>query len=308
MVSNPRGYIEPEHKKIYARVSKSCKYCNSKKIVKDGFKNTIQQYKCNSCGHKFLDNQRYPKMKNEKKIIATAIDLFYNGLSLRKVVLQIRRIFGVAVSHVSIYNWIQKYIPIVKKFTKALKPNCVGGEWHNDETMIKVGGEYAYYWDIIDYGTKFLLDGFSSGRRRNYKQARNLYKNAKDYVDGLPSDIYCDGYPGYEKGIRASFNRNHIRFHSKIAICTKKNNNSIERWHSTLKTRLKTMRGLQNPKALLDGFITYYNFLRPHQSLKGKTPAQAAGINLPFENGAWDELIEWATHYKNINQTNSSHS
>jgi hypothetical protein len=35
----------------------------------------------------------------------------------------------------------------------------------------------------------------------------------------------------------------------------------------------------------------YYNFIRPHQALKGKTPAKAAGIGVDGEN-KWIGLLE----------------
>ena len=34
----------------------------------------------------------------------------------------------------------------------------------------------------------------------------------------------------------------------------------------------------------------YYNYFRPHTSLKDKTPAQAAGIKFPFRN--WKDVVE----------------
>ena len=40
------------------------------------------------------------------------------------------------------------------------------------------------------------------------------------------------------------------------------------------------MRGLKtydSTKLLLEGWTVYYNCVRPHMSLGGKTPAQAAG-------------------------------
>ncbi|PWB56763.1 MAG: hypothetical protein C3F06_00595 [Candidatus Methanoperedenaceae archaeon] len=41
------------------------------------------------------------------------------------------------------------------------------------------------------------------------------------------------------------------------------------------------MRGLQNDGTATefnDGFRAFYNHLRPHMALKGKTPAQAQGL------------------------------
>ena len=43
------------------------------------------------------------------------------------------------------------------------------------------------------------------------------------------------------------------------------------------------MRGVQNnetAEALIGGFKAYYNFVRPHQGLEGKTPAEMANLDL----------------------------
>ena len=56
---------------------------------------------------------------------------------------------------------------------------------------------------------------------------------------------------------------------------------------------MKPLRGLKSEetaKIWLDGWFVYYNFLRPHLSLKGKTPAEDCGIELKIEN-VWEDLI-----------------
>lgn len=61
----------------------------------------------------------------------------------------------------------------------------------------------------------------------------------------------------------------------------------MERWHGTLKDRLKPMRGMDKSEThqlILEGFILNYNYLRPHESLKGKTPAEAAKIDFPYKS------------------------
>jgi hypothetical protein len=60
------------------------------------------------------------------------------------------------------------------------------------------------------------------------------------------------------------------------------------------------MRGLKSydsTKLLLDGWNVYYNCIRPHQSLGGKTPAQAARMNMPNN---WKGLIDEATKQEAI--------
>ena len=47
--------------------------------------------------------------------------------------------------------------------------------------------------------------------------------------------------------------------------------------------------------ATLDGQRIYYNHIRPHQALNGKTPAEAAGINLELEGNKWEAIIHRAS-------------
>jgi hypothetical protein len=58
------------------------------------------------------------------------------------------------------------------------------------------------------------------------------------------------------------------------------------------------MRGLkafESSKQILEGYTVHYNCVRPHQSLKGKTPAQAARMQVP---NSWKGLIDEATKHE----------
>jgi hypothetical protein len=59
------------------------------------------------------------------------------------------------------------------------------------------------------------------------------------------------------------------------------------------------MRGMDNDESAqiqADGIRINYNYLRPHMGLDGKTPAQAAGLDLGLDDGIrWQELIKKAT-------------
>jgi len=45
-------------------------------------------------------------------------------------------------------------------------------------------------------------------------------------------------------------------------------------------------------RTLLEGWVVHYNYVRKHQTLKGKTPAQASGLNMKND---WYDLVKEAT-------------
>ncbi|MGA2309977.1 MAG: integrase core domain-containing protein [Candidatus Bathyarchaeia archaeon] len=75
----------------------------------------------------------------------------------------------------------------------------------------------------------------------------------------------------------------------------------VERLHGTIRQRNKVMRGLddvETAQTMMDGLRIYYNFIRPHMALNGKTPAQKA--NVETEKAEWMSLIKKATQYQKI--------
>ncbi|MGB9023459.1 MAG: hypothetical protein WCC94_08500 [Candidatus Bathyarchaeia archaeon] len=74
------------------------------------------------------------------------------------------------------------------------------------------------------------------------------------------------------------------------------NNNRTERYHGTLKERTKIMLVIKKPDSpIIEGQRIYYNHIRPHQGLNGKTPAQAAGIELDLGVNKWEAIIKKAS-------------
>jgi hypothetical protein len=61
------------------------------------------------------------------------------------------------------------------------------------------------------------------------------------------------------------------------------------------------MRGLKTTDtATLDGQRVYYDYIRPHKALDGKTPAEAAGIELELDENRWESLIKRSACTKRI--------
>jgi len=72
-------------------------------------------------------------------------------------------------------------------------------------------------------------------------------------------------------------------------------NNRIERLNGTLCERVKVQRGWKTRQTpLAEGQRIQYNFVKPHQALKGETPAQAAGLDIK----GWKQLLELSINSK----------
>ncbi len=79
--------------------------------------------------------------RTSTKIIGYGLYLYFLGLSFRNAAKALSFLLLVKISHVSIWNWIQKYKP--KKYrnkSKIKEYSCI----QKDETAIKVGSELIW--------------------------------------------------------------------------------------------------------------------------------------------------------------------
>jgi len=277
-----------------------CKYCGSESVTKKGFVKRKQLYKCKDCGHRFFENGRFAKMKNNKNLIVAALNLYYDGLSLRKAQRNLEQIFGERVSQVTILNWVRRYSKLVREFVMTLTPQ-LSGLWHEDETMLSCEGKNVWFWEMIDEDTKFLVASHLSGTR-TLEDTVALFKRGFEQSKVRPRALFVDGSFVYQTAFNKVFYtmRKDTRpeLVQRVGIRARETNNIVERMHGTVKDRTKPMRGLKafdSTKSILEGFTIHYNFVRPHQTLNGKTPAQAARMNAPNN---WKSLIEEATKHE----------
>jgi hypothetical protein len=62
------------------------------------------------------------------------------------------------------------------------------------------------------------------------------------------------------------------------------------------------MKGLDEEltaQTMMDGMRIYYNFIRPHMALNGKTPAQKAKVDQDSNNNRWLSLVKRASEKQN---------
>ena len=286
-----------------------CKYCGSTNLVRYGTYQGIQKYLCKDCGHTFTDNAAIPYMHTPLVCIGAALSAYYRGMSLEKIRRHLDQQYGITPSKSTLYYWLIRFSKIAIEEAKKYKPE-VGNVWVADETVLRVSGKKidrlkkgVWFWDIIDSKTRFLLASHLSQSRR-LDDAEALMDKAWRRAGKSPRIILTDKLAAYLDGISIVFNRTTTKHIQSEGFTSEPNTNLIERFHGSLKERIKIMRGLKSMKTarlLLDGWLVHYNFFRPHESLKGKTPAQVAGIKFPYSN--WLGVVRQGNYptHKNVN-------
>ncbi len=279
----------------------SCRYCKSQNIVKDGIRHNqsgdIQLYACLDCGRYFSFNLGFEKMKASPQAITGAMQLYFTGESLRNVQ-KFLRLEGVNVSHVAVYKWIQKYVGLMEKYLDRITPK-VSDTWRADELFVKFKGNMKYVFALMDDETRFWL-AHEVADSKFIHDARNLLRHGSEFAGKKPLTFITDGLPSYSDAFKKEYRTLkgpraiHIR---DIDYRKHLQNNKMERLNGEIRDREKIMRGLKKPETpILRGYRIYHNYLRPHEGLKGKTPAEAAGIRIEGDN-KWLTLIQNASRH-----------
>jgi transposase-like protein/DNA-directed RNA polymerase subunit M/transcription elongation factor TFIIS len=277
-----------------------CSNCGSTHIQKWGWKHRsdgtkVQRFKCMSCSHRWnAKTVGFEHMRANPHAITVALDLYFKGVSLRKIVDHLQQFEHINVSHVAVLKWIQKYVAVMRDYVDAMKPE-LSRVFHADETKVSIRGQWVWLWHLMDGDTRFLLANHVS-QGRNVSDAREAFREAKAVAKVEPRVLLTDGLRSYGPAARSEFpDAVHV---AGVGLQGRLNNNRMERYHGTLKERTKVMRALKNTDtSVLDGQRIYYNHIRPHQGLNGKTPAQAAGMEITGPN-KWTALIQNASQKK----------
>ena len=283
----------------------TCPICKSVNVSKWGNRTTqfgtVQRYACKDCEHTFVVDKGFCRMKNSPKTITLTLDLYFKGVSLRKITDHLKQFESVTVNQTTILRWIRKYLKLLSGYAEKYKVDA-GNIWHSDETtvFIKKDGEkkqYEWIWNIMDSKTRYLL-ACQVTETRYVKDARKPLKIAKEAAQRAPDAIVTDGLQAYREAIKAEYwglSANVLNPHIRLKdFETKPNNNILERLNGTFRERTKIMRSLDSSMGAQEfatGLQTYYNYIRPHMGINGMTPAQMANIPINLMGNRWETMI-----------------
>jgi len=282
-----------------------CPLCGlSDFVIKDGFSESRsglgQRFFCKKCNHGFSPRTGFEGAHGQAFAIVLSLDLYYRGLSLRQISEHFQSVYGIKISHGTIYGWIKRYVELVCQYLNKVKVKT-GERWHADETVVRVRGKHLVLWSMLDGETRILLAQHIN-ESKNAEQAYRLLEEGLKKAKNKPSEIVTDSAPSYVKAIDRKFGEElkHPIIHVQAAISTPLSNNKIERFQRTVKQRFKTISSLhsqETAETFTKGFSIYYNNIKKHRSLNGKTPMEAT--TKKNHGNSWATLIQKARKERN---------
>ncbi len=281
-----------------------CEKCHSDSIVKNGTKHNkrglTQRYKCKACGYRFIVDYGFERSRASPKAVTAALDLYFKGVSLRKVCDHLKQFYGIPVTHPAVLKWIRKFATVVKPYVDQIVPPHLSGIYHVDEMMVHVRkgenakGHYQWLWNLMDNTTRYWICAKITDSRYT-SDASTVFRDAKEKV-GLPTAIVHDGLSSYDRAYNKEFftlKNPRVQNIRSVSVRHEGLNAKVERLNGTMREREKVMRGMDNAESaqqLVEALRINYNFCREH-SITGKTPAEMAGIHLPMKDNRLEGLL-----------------
>lgn len=286
----------------------SCKYCNYKGVIRKGFRKTkdrgkIQKFYCKSCKKYFTLDNGFFRMRNNEHKVTACLDMYFRGMSLRKIQEHLQAFTQHNSSHMTILRWIRKYCSQIGEFTNTLNLN-VGHELMSDEMEYSTKGKQTWFVDVMDTTTRYIVSS-DFMRSRTIENLINVLKLAKKKTGNQVKMVTTDGLKGYPRVLRKSFGLQSPHYpvsrpkskiiHNVVIASERGFNHKIERLHGNIRERTKIFRGfgsLESARAIMKGYEIFHNFCRKHQGIN-KYPYELA-TDLALGKNKWLNLIKLA--------------
>ena len=286
-----------------------CSKCRSKEVIKWTKRKTdnrglIQRYKCKECDKTFTIDDGFFRMRNHPKKITCALDLFFRGVSTRKVQEHFQAFYPHNSSNKTIYKWIIKYSKMISNYTDKIQINngkeiqLDEMEYHRRISPNRKGVSKDWFIDSIDTQTRFLLSA-EYVKSRGKTEITYAFQETKQRTNNHITICTTDGLLTYPDVIKKVFGYYSLKkkevVHNRVNASRGEGFNIyIERVHNTLRQRTESFRGfhgsLESANSIMKGLAIFYNYIRKHQSIKCCPYELATDLKLN-SNNKWLELI-----------------
>ncbi len=247
-----------------------------------------------------------PKIKVSPHTLGLILTYYVNySLGSRKTAQILNDVHGVKISHQSVINYANSVAPLIKPFLDHY-PYDISDSICGDETYIKVKGKWNYIFFFMDATKKIILSYYTSPNR-DTSSAITAIDDVLCKLKEIPSNLnlITDGNPIYL--LAQQFFASHGLNFEIIQVIGLKNDDPtskkfrplkqiIERLNRCFKSHYRNTHGFSNAEGALSYitlYSTYFNFLRPHQSLENTVPVKIDVLEkLPTMPARWCKLIE----------------
>ena len=290
-----------------------CQSCDSGNVIrKEERKNgsgTNRRYLCKECGAKYQSNVGFGRMRFSPDIITQAIQMRYSKMSTRKIA-KFLSMFGTKVSHVSVHNWTTDFSQIMADYLNDVIPRLDDRPViRADEVYTFFSGKMHYLFHTMHDATRFVLAAEVANSKEGHN-ADHLMRVTREKMGRAATYLVTDGLDAYrQSAIRVIPETDHIadaglrskrknRFGKTTNARFHPSNNMMERYNGEFRDWEKSFRGLKDPESpIIRGFTVFFNMIKEHSALDGKTPGEAAKIDIEGVN-KWITLIQNAVLHK----------
>lgn len=205
------------------------------------------------------------------------------------------------MSYQTVLNYVQTAAYYCHKFNKKHKGE-IDDINAGDETYVKVKGAWNYVWLFIGSVSKKIAAYHFSDNRGAKAAITTMTETLRTARKEQNITLVTDGNPSYQAGLHfINSKHDEIRLTLKNVIGLQNLDQEseeyraykqmIERLNRTYKYHVQSQNGFGSVKgavAKLVLFVTHYNFLRPHKTLRYKTP-----IHIPELSGLGTIQDKW---------------
>ncbi len=168
-----------------------------------------------------------------------AVDMYFDGLSYRRVARNMEQYFGRETSQMAVYRWVRELTATADDVLRPVKVDT-GREWVADEMVVNVGGQKMWLFNVMDADTRFVLAAHLTPER-TARAAQTTLAMARERSNNAPAVVKTDGLRSYRQALPRAFPTRPVKHTVSQGIKAQINNNMSERLQGTFRDRDKTL-------------------------------------------------------------------
>jgi len=243
--------------------------------------------------------------------LVLALNISY-GLSARMTAHMLKNVFQISISHQTVLNYTYAAAVLCHQFNLHHK-GPIDSRIAADETYIRILDRWNYTWFTIGTNSRAIHAYHVSDSRGTRDALISLKETLRTVPENIVIELIGDGNPAYDSAVHVindeARKQNKVQPLQRRTVIGLKNEDSesaeyrqfkqiIERLNRTYKFHTRSRSGFKdfNGAVVLTAlFVTHYNFLRPHSTLRYRCPVHLMDLdNIRTIQGRWNKILDMA--------------